>query len=314
MQQPKKWSVEQQKLGLDKAARRKAAQLKRWEEERARYQDYVSRLKALLALEVSGKEPLKAKIDDLIPANSLGDGNTAADILHYVVGASAGGLAVDTQGNLDEGASFRHVDYFSLFSRQVVRNNPQPGISPRPIDFAAITLPAEEVAARLGEDALKISQGILLYGDERHQLIELVSRHEGRMRIRLIPAAQIQAYENGKLSWQPQQWGADFPLHLYEDQKLELPDGAGRARWLSQWHTEQEWFQAIYKCRYSNGVIGITEELLPPSQALPKDDENSAVGRLELRRRQLVQPDFHLFAADHWNFNVRQLQSGRKSR
>jgi len=27
--------------------------------------------------------------------------------------------------------------------------------------------------------------------------------------------------------------------------------------------------------------------------------------RFERRRRELVQADFHVFAADHWNFNVR---------
>jgi hypothetical protein len=32
--------------------------------------------------------------------------------------------------------------------------------------------------------------------------------------------------------------------------------------------------------------------------------------RLELRRRQLVQADFHIFATDHWNFNVRTFNPG----
>lgn len=308
--QPRKWTSEQQKLGLDKEARRKAAQLKTWEEERARYQDYLAHLKALLALEVSGKKPLKVKIEELIPANSLGDRNAAADILRYVVGPSAEGLAVDAEGNLDEAASFRHINYFSLFSQQVVRNNPQQGLAPRPIDFSAMTLPAKQVRVQIGEDAPKISQGILLYGDEQHQLIELVARGGGRMRIRLIAAADLRADEHGQLSWKPQGWANGFPLHLYEDENLNLPGGSNRVGWLSQWHTEQEWFQAIYRCQYSNGVIGITEELLPPLLALPEDEENSALGRLELRRRQLVQPDFHLFAADHWNFNVRNFNPG----
>lgn len=31
---------------------------------------------------------------------------------------------------------------------------------------------------------------------------------------------------------------------------------------------------------------------------------------LELRRRELVQADFHIFASDHWNFNARNFNPG----
>jgi hypothetical protein len=308
--QPKKWSAEQQRLGLDKIAKRKAAQLKRWEEERRRYQDYIKHLKALLDLEVSEKSPLTAKIDDLIAPDSLGDANAAADILAYVAGPAAGGLATDGEGNLDERASFRHVNYFSLFSQQMVRNNPQKGVSPRPIDFSAMNLPADQIAARLGAGAPKLSQAILLYGDEQHQLIEVVAREGEQMRLRLIPAAHLEARRDAPLSWQPQSWTKDFPLRLYEDNGLRTPPGMNRSDWLSQWHTEQEWFEATYQCLYSNGVIGITEALFPSALALPKNRENDPLQRLELRRRQLVQPDFQLFAADHWNFNVRNFNPG----
>jgi hypothetical protein len=308
--QPKKWPAEQQQLGLDKVAKRKAAQLKRWVEERRRYQDYIKHLKALLNLKVNDRSPLTAKIEDLIPPNSLGDGNTVAEILDYVAGPAAGGLAINREGDLDERSSFRHVNYFSLFARQTVRNNPQKGVPPRPIDFAAMDIPINLVTARLGTDTPKLSQSILLYGDEQHQLLELVAREGVQMRIRLIPIAHLEARERGPLSWQPRNWAQGLPLNLYEDSGLHTPPGADRADWLSQWHSEQQWFQAIYECRYSNGVIGITEELLPPALALPKDDEDDPLRRLELLRRQLAQPDFHIFAADHWNFNVRNFNPG----
>jgi len=32
--------------------------------------------------------------------------------------------------------------------------------------------------------------------------------------------------------------------------------------------------------------------------------------RYERHRRELVQADFHVFAADHWNFNVRSFNPG----
>jgi hypothetical protein len=63
---------------------------------------------------------------------------------------------------------------------------------------------------------------------------------------------------------------------------------------------------AINQCRYSTGVIGIVEELAPIAPDVPgKPGMDSVLLRYEKRRRTLVETDFHVFAADHWNFNVR---------
>ena len=105
--------------------------------------------------------------------------------------------------------------------------------------------------------------------------------------------------------------GIGFPFQLFEDEQLQLPPGSDRTEWLSSWHTEREWIDRLHGCRYSNGIVGITEELLPPSQALTATNNASSLpARFELRRRELVQPDFHVFAADHWNFNVRNFNPG----
>ena len=64
-------------------------------------------------------------------------------------------------------------------------------------------------------------------------------------------------------------WRNGLPLALLEDPDLYLPPGAQRLDWLSEWHSEQEWFRAIHKTRYSNGVIGITEELSPVGENVP---------------------------------------------
>jgi hypothetical protein len=53
-------------------------------------------------------------------------------------------------------------------------------------------------------------------------------------------------------------------------------------------------------------VIGVTEDLSPIDENVPGPPGISA--RLldyERLRRELVQPDLEIFAADHWNFNVR---------
>ncbi len=58
-------------------------------------------------------------------------------------------------------------------------------------------------------------------------------------------------------------WRNGLPLALFEDPDLRIPAGVQRLEWLSQWHSEARMDAAIHKTRYSNGVIGITEELSP---------------------------------------------------
>ena len=63
---------------------------------------------------------------------------------------------------------------------------------------------------------------------------------------------------------------------------------------------------AIHQTRYSNGVIGVIEELSPVAENVPgRPGTDAVLLRYERRRRELVQADLHLFASDHWNFNVR---------
>jgi hypothetical protein len=309
-QQSKKRPESAHSLGLDKKARRASAELAQWIEERAQYSKYVFSLEALLALQVNETAAHDTKIPALIPPMSLGDRNTVFDLQHYVVGPSDRGMVLDMNGDLDEERSFRYVDYFPLFASQVVRNNPQKELSVHPVDFAIVDLPVDQVNATLAPSAHELSQAIWIYGDDEHQLIELISRSETDQQIRLIPVTNLAATSRVSLSWRSADWAANFPLRLYEDANLQVPPAVDRKAWLSEWHNERDWFDAIKHCRYSNGVIGISETLLPPRAALPPRITDSALGRLELRRRNLVQPDFQLFASDHWNFNVRNFNPG----
>lgn len=302
----KKWAREERHHGLDKEARRRAAQVSRWMETRTKYESYLLHLKTLLVFQPSGEQILRRKISDLIPEMSLGDPNRIYDLQHYVIGPGPGGMIVDAGGHIDEQQSFRYINYPELLTSQVVRNNPQPGVSPRPVDFIAASLPVESVRAQMND--MSISQAAWVYGDERHQLLECIRRHGDSMDLRIAPIAQLAGNTRNHVGWRQAEWEAGFPFQLFEDTGLVLPAGISRKDWLSEWHSEREWLDALRDCRYSNGVIGITEELISPEFAMKPGA--SLLDRFELRRRDLVQPDFEVFASDHWNFNVRNFNPG----
>ncbi len=289
---PKKWNNQARADGDDKVARREKDELLDWEQEQKGYAGYIAHLRSLLAFHPDPAEVLTQKISTLVPQMSLGDNNTVHDLQHYIAGPGPLGLVLDPGGRIDEEESFRYVDYFSLLAGQRVRNNPQAALSARPIDFTMMRLPDEE-----GRHIY------WLYGDEDRQLLILTDRER---RISVKPVRDLQQDKTGKITWQDQPWRAGLPLELFEDPKLKLPEGADRGQWLCGWHTEREWFEAIHETRYSNGVIGVTEELSPVEDNVPGPQGLSSVLlRYEKRRRELVQSDFHIFASDHWNFNTR---------
>jgi hypothetical protein len=304
----KKWTREERRQGLDKAARRKAAHVSSWIEERAKYESYLAHLKALLAFQPDEKDVLRQKISDLVPEMSLGDRNRIYDLEHYVIGPGPGGLLLDTAGDIDEQQSFRYINYPQLLTSQVVHNNPQKGVSPRPVDFLAAPLPVAGVRAKLNDAS--ISEAVWVYGDDEHQLLECIRRKGDSMGLRVLPIAHLEGNPASGLTWQAAEWRDGFPFQLFEDAALRIPPGESKSEWLAQWHSERDWFDAVRDCRYSNGVIGITEEMIAPRFAMPLTQGGSLLDRLELRRRDLVQPDFQVFAADHWNFNVRNFNPG----
>jgi hypothetical protein len=199
---------------------------------------------------------------------------------------------LDAAGHLDPERSFRYMDNFELLASQRVRNNPQSALSSKPIDFIAVSLPDTDSGP-----------AYWLYGDEDHQLV-ILSDPEGDIAVR--PVAHLHQDQDGKVRWLEQSWAPGFPLHLFEDSELQLPAGSERGTWLSAWHSEHKWMYAVHRCEYSNAVIGITEELSPVATNVPGPQGISPIlRRFEIRRRELVQADFHVFASDHWNFNSR---------
>ena len=252
------------------------------EDERA-YRQYIATVNRLLALDPADFDPGKFKIEDLIPRRSMGELNSIHDLQHYVVGPAPGGLVVAADGSLDMEKSFRTIDYFSSLSDLRVRNNVQKDVGPRPVDFIAVALSRDKV---------------WLWKDADHQAI--VETRPGELRYTAIAHLTQDALGELRYDKIPSTEASTegLPLALYEDPFLNVPD---RDSWLREWHSEAEWFQAVHRTRYSNGIIGIAEQLL---------DENPPGTPYQERRRALRRADLLVFANDHWNFNVRGFNPG----
>ncbi len=305
---PKKhrWNREEKDRGEDKTALRSNRELSSWQREISDYREYLQHLRKLMSFQPDPARPFKGKIADLVPELQLGDNNTVADLQHYAVGEGSSGVVLDpATGELDETKTFRYVDYFPLLAAQRVRNSPQRALPPNPIDFIACRLPSDNAHSEQPREA---KQAYWLFGSDDNQLLLFT---DDRDRISLKPVSHLRADASGKISWTDERWRAGFPLQIFEDPALHLPAGTSAEHWLSGWHSEREWLDATHQCRYSNGVIGIPEEMSPVEENVPgRPGMNPLLLRYERRRRALVTPDFHIFAADGWNFNARNFNPG----
>lgn len=301
---PRKWSKAELEKGSDKEARRDRRDLELWKQEYASYSSFLKHLRALMTLHINADRPFHGNVADYVPEMQLGDNNSIGNLQHYLIGPGPGGLVVDSNGKLDEERSFRFVNYFPILAQQKVRNSPQSTLPVHPVDFIAMRLP-DEAAGFHKSGAV---HGYWLYRDENSQLLVLT---DAAGRIALRPISHLGVDNKSQIQWNSGEWCAGLPLHLFEDNNLHLPPGTDRAQWLSDWHTDREWLLATHRCRYSNGVIGITEELSPVEDNVPAlPNRNPVLLRYERRRRALVAADFHIFAADGWNFNARDFNPG----
>jgi Type I phosphodiesterase / nucleotide pyrophosphatase len=246
------------------------------EDDRA-YVQYITVMNRLLALDPADFDPGKFKIEDLIPHRSMGELNSIHDLRHYVVGTAPQGLVVAADGSLDMEKSFRTVDYFSALTALRVRINVQKDLGPRPVDFIAVAAAPDKV--------------FLYRDDDRQALIEFQNGQ-----IRYTPIAHLTQDLSGELHYDKIPWIPGLPLEIFEDQLLDAPQS-----WLNDWHSESEWFQAVHRTQYSNGIIGLLEQLL--NEGPPGDPYRD-------RRRALRRTDLLVFSNDHWNFNVRGFNPG----
>ncbi len=313
--QPKKFTKEQQNAGLDDAAKRIFVQLSHWQGEQRSYGEYVLTMHNLLSLSPENFAPSKLKIRDLIPTESMGDRNTIYKLQNYTYALAANGLVLGGDGSLDLERSFQRLDYFATLHGVTVRNNVQRGIANRPVDIIATRLSRDLVLPLIAdkdidEDVIWISAGA-----DRQALLLSRSNAEGQLTLRYLPISNLRQGADGKLQFKLIDWQNGLPLKMFEDPNLVVP-GGNRAAWLSQWHTDVEWLQAIHRTHYSNGFVGLHEELARhPNERLSTDDpalngEAKLMRSYARRKRELVEPDMMIVANDHWNFDVRGFNPG----
>jgi hypothetical protein len=314
--QPKKFTVRDQELGRDDDARRVCVLVTQWTAQAKGYGAYVATMRNLLGLRPENFDPFKLKIADVIPTDSMGQRNSVYHLQNYVVGPGRDGLVLKSDGSLDPERSFLRINYLTLIHGQEVRNNLQPGIGNRPVDFIATRIPRAAIAPGLSEDLQPDDDVVWLYGGQDRQALVL-ARGEGRgqLELRYLPIARLVQDEQGVIHFDLAAWQLGLPLHLLDDPRLDVPSN-DRLAWLNAWHTDVEWLHAVHKTQYSNGLIGLHEQFT--QFPAPETDVNapglstdeSLLHRFRRRQRQLVETDLLILANNHWNFDVRGFNPG----
>ncbi|HKG96697.1 MAG TPA: alkaline phosphatase family protein [Pyrinomonadaceae bacterium] len=313
--QPKKFTKEQQDAGLDDASRRIFVQLGRWEGERREYSEYARTLQNLLSLPSEAFAPSRVKISDLIPRASMGDGNTIHELQNYIVGLGPDGFVLNTDGSLNVEKSFVQIDYFALLQGVSVRNNVQRGVTNKPIDLIATRLSRDLVLPLLDDHDIDEDVIWVTAGANRQALLLSRRNTAGELSFRYLPISNLTQDANGRVQFKVISWQAGLPLQIFEDANLKVA-ATDKTAWLSQWHTDSEWLEALHKTHYSNGLVGLHEELARHSvESLSTQDPNlSEDARLmrdyARRKRELIEADMLIVAQDHWNFDVRGFNPG----
>jgi hypothetical protein len=315
--QPKKFTKEDGDAGRDEEAKRVCVWLDIWMGQDRAYSEYVQTVVNLLALRKETFNAAKLKIPDLISPRAMGEHNSIYDLQNYIAGIAPGGLVLKPDGSLDMDASFVHIDYFSLLHSITVRNNVQPGVVNRPIDLVAVRIPSELVKPLVSEDDLSPDVVWVNAGGGQQALILAREDERGRLSLRYLPVKNLTQDETGRLHFEKSPWHAGLPLQMLEDPNLAIPGvSANREEWLSQWHTDLEWLNALHRTHYSNGLIGLHEQLARHYVARLDVDEpgisadERLLRRLLRRQRENIEADLLVVANDHWNFDVRGFNPG----
>lgn len=276
------------------------------------YRAQVDTLKRLSSLTRSNFDAKRARIEDYIAPGSMGDVNRVYDLQNYVVGPSPQGLVLNEEGRLDLERSFTRIDYFDLLQRQTVRNNVQEKVGNRPIDFIAAKVHLGAIRMSFPGSLQPNDDAVWMYASPDKQGLILSRTDENGKSFRYLPVANLRQTPDGKLVFDRREWSAGFPLKLFEDPALAVPD-LDRAAWLDQWHTEVEWLTAIHKTRYSNGLIGLNEQLDDhpvDGDTIRMSEDEKLIRRFRERQRRLTEADLLVLANDHWNFDVRGFNPG----
>jgi hypothetical protein len=313
--QPRKFTKEDNEAGRNDQAKRVCVWLDIWTGQNQHYSEYSHTVRNLLALRKEAFNPAKLKIDDVIARRAMGEHNTLHQLQNYVVGISPAGLVLRPDGSLDAAKSFIHIDYFSLLHGLTVRNNVQAGVSSRPVDLLAVRLPAESVKRIIGDTDIAPDVVWVSAGPDSQALIIAREDAQGQLSFRYLPIKHLSQEATGQLHFEAVPWQPGLPLQIFEDPQLKI-DARDRAAWLSDWHSDIEWLRALHRTRYSNGLIGLHEELARHRVARLSLDESGIsaderlLRRLLRRQRDNIEADLLVVASDHWNFDVRGFNPG----
>ena len=312
--QSKKFTKEDADAGRDDEAKRVCAWADIWIGQEENYGEYGRILTNLLALRKDNFDASTVRIDEVIARRAMGEHNSIHQLQNYVAGIAPGGLVLKTDGSLDTEKSLVHINYFTLLHSMTVRNNVQPGIANRPIDLIAVSLPVELVSQPINENGITDVVWVSA-GPDQQALILAREDLQGQLSFRYVPINKLTQDGAGRLSFELIPLRPGLPLQILEDPQLEVP-GSNREAWLSEWHTDTEWLRALHQTRYSNGLIGLHEELARHRVARLSLDElgisadERLLRRLLRRQRDNIEADMLLVANDHWNFDVRGFNPG----
>jgi hypothetical protein len=313
--QPKKLTPKDVELGRDDDKIRIYAQLERWMSQEKDYSEYARILSNLLALRKEAFIPQQLKIEDVIAKLAMGERNTIYELQNYVVGLAPGGFVFKPDGSVDLEKSFVRVNYFTLLQGVTVKNNVQPEVSNRPVDMIATRISSNLVQPPLREPSLSPDVVWIYEVPDKQALILAREDEHGTLSLRYQPIRNLRQDADGRIHFETIAWEPGLPLHIFEDHELATPQ-ADRAAWLSQWHTDGEWLLALHRTKYSNGLIGLYEEMARhPTEKLSANepglsDDERLTRRLARRERDLTETDMLLVGNNHWNFDVRGFNPG----
>jgi len=312
--QPKKFTKADADAGRDDEAKRVCAWADIWIGQEENYGEYGRIVTQLLALRKDNFDASTVRIDEVIARRAMGEHNSIHQLQNYVAGIAPGGLLLKTDGSLDMEKSFVHINYFTLLHSMTVRNSVQPEIVNRPIDLIAVRLPVELGSQPINKNGITDVVWVSA-GPDQQALILAREDLQGQLSFRYLPINKLTQDDTGRLFFELIPWRPGLPLQILEDPQLEVP-GSNREAWLSEWHTDVEWLRALHKTRYSNGLIGLHEELARHRVARLSLDEpgisadERLLRRLLRRQRDNIEADMLVVANDHWNFDVRGFNPG----
>ncbi|MGI8494084.1 MAG: sulfatase-like hydrolase/transferase [Pyrinomonadaceae bacterium] len=311
--QPRKFTPEESKTGKEDEATRRIVQTDNAVKEEKDYREYIRVINNLLSLAAGNFDAEKLKIEDYIPKGVMGDRNSVFQLQNYSAGISSQGLTPDSGNEIDFEKSFKRVNYFELLENQSVRNNVQPEVSNRPVDFVTTRVPLEAISPDLSPDQKPDESPIWIYGGADKQALIITRKDEaGNQILKYLPIAGLRQDADGKFSSEIKKWSAGFPLKIFEDENLDIPAGTDKSAWLDDWHTETEWIRATHKTLYSIGVVGLNEQLddHPFVYSENMSPDETLIFRFRQRQRALTEADLLVLANNHWNFDVRGFNPG----